>query len=730
MKKYLSLYALLIAALFYSCNDFQKVPNTDEGDGELFAYCFFSDGQYCLEGPYSSCSRGGKLTNSCDQPERIVQMSYCLFDADTICMIGGGDISKCPGASRSEAFCPWEIPEDTSEYDSATRFYCQFTDDEGNETCLPSPYPDGSCPSGEGIEAVNECDFYDSTVVVARDLCNGVYYDKQSEFCGTDQLIHKKCGGREYDVSESKALFCSQGTVLGHCGPQLYNDDLSFCRNEDGEKILFDKCNGEEYETETEFCVQAEHNGIARDTVVLKNSTWELKCAAENYKPTEKFCPENVETAIPLCGGRTFDLEKEFCYNDSEVRALCSGESYTPEQACVEGIGVVTKCPGGQYLMTGECSDDDLPKCGGISYRPYNPAVYNPDTPGQRCNMEGESPVLETLCGLDFTDNSMWYSDVTHFCYESELQEKCGGEEYEVSAKDSTVSENGLEFSIVKQETCEDGAVVSVCEGDYIIPSSSSVFDPDIHFCINVLSAETFVFEGATRGPGTYFVPLCNGHPYDVTRQFCYNEESINNYCGDNMTEYDPALSRCGNEANGESPTGIYLRDPVPVGDHDYQAVLIGGYYYFTENLKTQTESSTCFNGDCETYADYGQYYTLEEVENNELCPEGWQLMDFYSFRLNDAERLAAGSWGTDGLGNDYYGFNAISSGYCNNPPDLCSDYMAIWWVREIDDDFGVDRIYTTGIEYVSGIGLGFMHYASGRNDWMLPIRCAKPVAE
>ena len=496
---------LFIAGLFYACNDFPEVPDTDEGEGTVYEYCFFDDGGYCLTGPFSSCPRGGQLSNSCEA--RVVEgMSYCVFDADSLCVIGGGDISECPENSRSQTFCPYPIPSDTTGkvLPDSVRHYCEFEDGEGNKICLPSPYANGFC--GKNATKAETCYFADPTATTKTGLCNDEFYDKSTHFCGFDSvkkeyIIRDLCGGKSYDVS---SLFCNQENILGYCGAQLYNYDLSFCNA----GVLFDKCGGEEYDIENKFCVQAKyHAGLqGKDTLLNKSESLSLICNGDGYKTEDYFCPEGSQ-AYALCNEKAYDIETQYCQG-----------------------GII----------------GTTPTCGGEEYNPYNPSVFDPENPGQICNYKNGEPIIETLCGHIVEGSGIWYDDKTEFCDYSDYYDdygiapKCNGEEYNYLAKEKKFIKNELEFSIWEQESCNNiNEIIYVCDiyghgelSDYRaknIETGESQYEVEINseFCFN--ATDSFTFNEGNKASGLYVVPLCGGSggaPYDVTRQFC-NEGEI-----------------------------------------------------------------------------------------------------------------------------------------------------------------------------------------------------------
>ncbi len=758
MKKYLSLYTLLIAGLFYSCNDFQKIPDTDEGEGTLYDYCFFSDGGYCLTGGFTKCPRGGLLTNTCK--DRMVQkMSYCVFDADSFCVVGGGDISECPENSRSQETCPYPAPGDTTidSLPGGIRAYCEFTDEDGNKTCLPSSYPNGYC--GPNAVSRDTCYFGDTAATVKNGLCNDEYYDQNTHFCGIDsvkqeEVIEELCGGKEYDVSSDKKLYCSRGQVMGDCGKEKYYDDQSFCRTVRGTSKVYDKCNGEEYNPESNLCLQAEyHKSLKNDSIILaaKMKSFQLKCGGKSYKPSEQFCPQ--DSIYALCGNSTYNIETEFCLKDT-VTAKCNVndtlKTYGEDQACLPEIGLVTKC-----VVTGKCVDN-TPKCGGQEfdsetefcdngkvyplcngerYNAYDPAA--PLTKNQRCGKDETTgtEIIQTLC-VEFSveGSSVWYNDKTDFCDHSRgysmVVPKCDGKKYEVY-KDSSVTVNKLTFTIVKEKDCPDSKeFISVCWGYDIETEAEIHILDDNHFCIKV--ENSFFFNDQNKDPGTYSVPLCGDSPYDVTRQFCYDDEVIN-YCGNddagfNQTVYDPREHHCGNANEGEIPTAIYLNDPVPgrdADDHFYKAVLIGNYYYFTENLKWQTEGSVCFNEDCDTYGNYGRYYVagdvIEAINNaDKLCPLDWSVIDYESIHnnlVNYVQKISGSSWGSQAnAGIDFYGFNALPGGSCSsNGCDNEDNSVAYWHALE-----GYVKMTYSNPDFAIGVE------ETSLTDTMYPVRCVK----
>lgn len=109
-----------------------------------------------------------------------------------------------------------------------------------------------------------------------------------------------------------------------------------------------------------------------------------------------------------------------------------------------------------------------------------------------------------------------------------------------------------------------------------------------------------------------------------------------------------------------------------------YNVVKIGDLTWMVENLKYETETSACPDGDSRNCKRMGRLYTWAEAKT--VCPEGWRLPTNEDFAQILAQSLdgnpgavsnEAGAklksrdgWFKKGNGTDEFGFNALPAGY------------------------------------------------------------------
>ena len=102
-------------------------------------------------------------------------------------------------------------------------------------------------------------------------------------------------------------------------------------------------CGGKVYDPDSSFCY--ENSVVAR-------------CGGESYELSESFC--FGDSIYALCGGDRFAPETEFCYNDSII-PLCNGKSYSLDSSFCYGDSVVALCGGKIYdLQDSVCHEERL----------------------------------------------------------------------------------------------------------------------------------------------------------------------------------------------------------------------------------------------------------------------------------------------------------------------------------------------------------------------------------
>jgi uncharacterized protein (TIGR02145 family) len=238
------------------------------------------------------------LVDLCGKKSYDLEREFC-FNGTVVNLCGGQDYN-----TRLQ-FCYNDSLVDRcngSTYDLETEF-CSKT--YGTERVL------GKCSGEEYDPMVHFC-FEDSLVY----LCDGREYDLRREFCFTIRdTIVTLCGGRDYDLNEQ---FCHYGRLLDLCDGKSYDADVFTCY--DNEIVPYE-CNGEEYVFEQKFCyvdIDLDGNIIGEELVD--------RCGGKTYDLKRQFCFE--DRIYELCEKKEFDPNQQFC-DDGRVKAWCNDRTYT-----------------------------------------------------------------------------------------------------------------------------------------------------------------------------------------------------------------------------------------------------------------------------------------------------------------------------------------------------------------------------------------------------------------
>lgn len=138
--------------------------------------------------------------------------------------------------------------------------------------------------------------------------------------------------------------------------------------------------------------------------------------------------------------------------------------------------------------------------------------------------------------------------------------------------------------------------------------------------------------------------------------------------------------------ACGDFDGSKYFCDARDKTLYKYVRISGPGQVWMAENLKfdTNSEISTCYNYDCDTYLnDYGRLYLFDENYLS-LCPAGWRIpteADWAALELyaRDEELKSKESWD----GTDDYGFNALPAGVGLYSPNCLEDDNGILQAEE-----------------------------------------------
>ena len=311
-------------------------------------------------------------------------------------------------------------------------------------------------------------------------------------------------------------------------------------------------CGGRPYDPENQFCYEDEPIDL---------------CNGETYDVTKFFC--HFGTLMKLCGGAPYDPAVRFC-SDDLLYDMCGISTYDTEKEFCAEYRIFAKCPDKSYnTLTHFCDEDNMKlysKCGGSAYDPATQfcsqsAVYD------KCDGRTYKPEREfcedgtvyNLCG-----RSKPYDTKVYFCYTGILYTLCGGKPYNPSTyfclDGKTYSRCGTNSSYDPTEfTCRDEVLYGKCGGkEYQAKNQVCVGSAILDKC----------GEGGAYDAQKYFCvdgemyPLCNGKTYDVKTDFC-RDGTLHKKCGGE--EFDPdeffcsdgtLVHKCGGK---EYDTGKYF---------------------------------------------------------------------------------------------------------------------------------------------------------------------------
>ena len=428
------------------------------------------------------------------------------------------------------------------------------------------------------------------------------------------------------------------------------------------------------------------------------------------------------------CGGKCYNRETQFCYNNDTPYNRCGGNIYNVDlQICCGNTRYPKSshdcCGETSYLVSGYgCRDNAvLTKCGtDLLYDPLKQFCANNGTVQTLCGGKQFDPpnenctdgVINGVCGSELLMNHS-----THFCYNQEPYPLCGGKDgknfnpptqfcYGNEIYDKCGDIDKYDYNPTTHYCHTDGITYS-CGGKPYNPSTNychtdgktyscgnEPYDPTTHFCYNATIKEK-----------------CGDKDYNPITQFCYKPTScdyddplrsckVGNFCGINPQKYyNPDLYECKPNSNG-----IYLKDGIYNLDSDkiYSAVMIGEQLWLAENLKDTAPAPNGSSCDIYTLVSgsklcdvYGRLYNYEYA--NTVCSfhtYGWpchlpsdaewtRLIDFVGGSSSAGEKLKSTSgWNSNGNGTDDYGFSALPGGWGINPQSNSINYgnEGNWW--------------------------------------------------
>jgi uncharacterized protein (TIGR02145 family) len=243
---------------------------------------------------------------------------------------------------------------------------------------------------------------------------------------------------------------------------------------------------------------------------------------------------------------------------------------------------------------------------------------------------------------------------------------------------------------------------------------------------------------------------LCDGKPYSLDTQFCYNNSKIGNFCGINPQKYyNPDLYECKQNSNG-----IYLKNGLTDtrDSNKYDAVLIGTQVWISKNLNYNATNSKCGGyplsnvntSICDTYGRLYNWVTAMNISDiyysnlygpsantnyKGVCPTGWHLptQDEWGKLMEgvgDVKYLIAMN---NGNGTDAYGFAALFGGYGSygsNSTLNALGTVGYWWSSS-------ESSYNSAngrIIHIVGASAGT--YISGEKREFYSVRCLKTSEE
>ena len=252
----------------------------------------------------------------------------------------------------------------------------------------------------------------------------------------------------------------------------------------------------------------------------------------------------------------------------------------------------------------------------------------------------------------------------------------------------------------------------------------------------------------------------CNGVCYDKTKQFCYSNSKLGDFCGINpQKSYDPDLYECKTGKNG-----IYLKAGVTDnkdGGKYYNAVLMGSQVWMAENMnyKSPNGTSRCYaasgdedNSNCNKYGRLYNWATAIDIslsynsnlysasQSQGVCPSGWHipskenwvaLMKFVNPDCDDFNATFCDGAGTklksasewSPAGTDDYGFAALPSGLCMpNGNCIAINIMSGWWsTLQYSQDYSYAFDWYTPNNYPEEI-----HWFYDEKEALISVRCVK----
>ena len=324
------------------------------------------------------------------------------------------------------------------------------------------------------------------------------------------------------------------------------------------------------------------------DTVIVARA----QCGGKPYDPDKHFCYN--DKIFELCNGKVYDVAKYFCHYGS-LKALCGGASYDPVTRFCSNDLLYDMCGTSAYDAEKKfCYGYEIfDKCKGRSYNP-----------GQVFSYKGE---CYPRCG------GHTYNPETHFCYGSYVAELCGGKSYNTL---ELFCVDGYTYPLCRQKTY-DPRNYSCMDGQLYLAGRCGFYrmEPLYQFCVAGTlypkcgmidyynPAEFTCRDGVLYGTcgseeyeernqicvGTTVLDKCSTEgSYDVTKYFCLDGK-VYPLCNDQTYNGQTKFCKDGN---------LYDRCGTKEYDVDDYFCQDGELFYKCDGQKFDAKKQFCVDGE------------------------------------------------------------------------------------------------------------------------------------